>query len=182
MSSRNLFASIVMACLLAVGLGGVASAGQSFLKPGESARNNVIEIKHRSRGPWPNLPIAPTYRAYDWPYYYSRGHYPRISVLAMSTMVIRTPTEAIRDTAADAPIGPRSPCVALGWTPADASAIRAIETKTIGAARVLLLPVPSRSRHPRSVKASCGTRRGCRSCLRIRSCLRSCLRRRGSDR
>ena len=76
MSSRNLFASILMACLLTVGLGGATSAGQSFLKPGESARNNVIEIKHRRRGPWPNLPIAPSYQAYDWPYYFSRGHYP----------------------------------------------------------------------------------------------------------
>ena len=76
MSSRNLFASMLMACLLAVGLGGAASAGQSFLKPGESAGNNVIEIKDRGRGPWPNLPIAPSYLAYDYPYYYSRGHYP----------------------------------------------------------------------------------------------------------
>jgi hypothetical protein len=76
MSSRNLFASILIACLLTVGLGGFASAGQSFLKPGESARNNVIEIKHRGRGPWPNLPIAPSYLAYDWPYYYNRGYYP----------------------------------------------------------------------------------------------------------
>ena len=76
MSSRNLFASILMACLLTVGLGGTTSAGQSFLKPGESARNNVIEIKNRGRGPWPNLPIAPSYLAYDWPYYYNRGHYP----------------------------------------------------------------------------------------------------------
>ena len=76
MSSRNLFASILMACLLTVGLEAVASAGQSFLKPGENARNNVIEIKDRSRGAWPNLPIAPSYRAYDWPYYYRRGHYP----------------------------------------------------------------------------------------------------------
>ena len=82
MSSRNLFASILMACLLTVVLGGLApeakaaSAGQSFLKPGESARNNVIEIQHRRRGPWPNLPIAPSYQAYDWPYYFSRGHYP----------------------------------------------------------------------------------------------------------
>ena len=76
MSSRNLFASILMACLLTVGLGGATSAGQSFLKPGESARNNVIEIKNRGRGPWPNLPIAPSYLAYDWPYYYNRGHYP----------------------------------------------------------------------------------------------------------
>lgn len=82
MSSRNWFASILMACLLTVGLGGLApvanpaSAGQSFMKPGESARNDVIEIKYRGRGPWPNLPIAPSYLAYDYPYYYSRGHYP----------------------------------------------------------------------------------------------------------
>ncbi len=26
----------------------------------------MIEIKHRGRGPWPNLPIAPSYLAYDW--------------------------------------------------------------------------------------------------------------------
>lgn len=82
MSSRNLFASILMACLLTVGLGllspvaNAASAGQSFLKPGESARNNVIEIKHRGRGPQIYLPIAPSYLAYDYPYYYSRGYYP----------------------------------------------------------------------------------------------------------
>ena len=76
MSSRNLFASILMACLLTVGLGGATSAGQSFLKPGESARNNVIEIKNRGRAPWPNLPIAPRDLADDWPYYYNRGHYP----------------------------------------------------------------------------------------------------------
>jgi len=74
-SSRNLFPSILMACLLTV-LGCAASAGQYFTKPGESATNNVIEIKQRGRGPWPNLPIAPSYLAYDWPYYYHRGHYP----------------------------------------------------------------------------------------------------------
>lgn len=82
MSSRSLFASMLMVCLLTFGLGGIApvanasSAGQSFLKAGESARNNVIEIKQRGRSPWPNLPIAPSYLAYDYPYYYSRGHYP----------------------------------------------------------------------------------------------------------
>ena len=76
MSSRNFFASILMACLLTV-LGDAASARQYFMKPSESARNNVIEIKHRGRGPWPNLPIAPSYLAYDWPYYYNRGYYPR---------------------------------------------------------------------------------------------------------
>ena len=83
MSSRNFFASILMACLLTVGSGGLApvanaaGVGQAFLNLGESARNNVIEIKHRGRGPWPNLPIAPSYLAYDWPYYYNRGYYPR---------------------------------------------------------------------------------------------------------
>ena len=50
----------------------------------------------------------------------------RISaVRAMSTMAFRTPTEAVRDTAADAPIGRRNPCAELGWTPGDAS-VRAI--------------------------------------------------------
>jgi hypothetical protein len=83
MSRRNLFASILMACLLAAGLGGfapvanAASAGQSFLNAGESAGNNVIKIKRRSRGPRIIPPIAPSYLAYDYPYYYSRGHYPR---------------------------------------------------------------------------------------------------------
>ena len=78
----------------------------------------MIEIKHRGRGPWPNLPIAPSYLA-------------GISVLDMCTMVIRTTTEAviIRDTAVDAPIGPRSPCAELGWTPGDASTIRAIRVE-----------------------------------------------------
>jgi hypothetical protein len=82
MRSRNLFASILIACVSTIGLGGLvpvanaASAGQPFLKFGESARNDVIEIRDRGRSAWPNLPIAPSYRAYDWPYYFRRGHYP----------------------------------------------------------------------------------------------------------
>jgi predicted NodU family carbamoyl transferase len=81
MSSRKLLPSIVTACLLTVGLEvgpNAASAGQIVMKPGESARNDVVEIKikHRSRSPWFYLPIAPSYLAYDYPYYYSRGHYP----------------------------------------------------------------------------------------------------------
>jgi hypothetical protein len=76
MSSRNLFA------LLAIGLGGLApvanaaSAGQSFLNPGESARNNVIEVEYRGRDRRIYLPIGPSYLYYDYPYYYSRGYYP----------------------------------------------------------------------------------------------------------
>ena len=80
MSSQNLFASIMMAGLLAVGLGGLApmanaaSAGQSFLNPGASVGPNLIEIKRRghSRRIYPIIP----YIAYDYPYYYSRGYFP----------------------------------------------------------------------------------------------------------
>ena len=80
MSSRNPFAPILMACLLAVGLLGApganaASAGLS-LNLGKNAENNVVEIKRRDGGTRIYVPIAPSYRYYDYPYYYSRGHYP----------------------------------------------------------------------------------------------------------
>ena len=71
-----------MACLLAVGFLGIASvanagsAKQSLLKPGESARNYVLESKRRGRGPRIHLPMGPAYIYYDYPYYYSRGYYP----------------------------------------------------------------------------------------------------------
>ena len=79
MRSWNYFASALLACSLIVGPGGfaakahAASAGQSAMKSGESAKHDVIKIKDRGRRP---LPIAPSYRAYDWPYYFRRGHYP----------------------------------------------------------------------------------------------------------
>lgn len=82
MSSRNLFASFLMACLLAAGTFGIApvanaaSAGMSLPKRGESARSYVIEIKRRGRGPRIHLPRGPGYIYYDYPYYYSRGYYP----------------------------------------------------------------------------------------------------------
>jgi hypothetical protein len=71
-----------MASLLAAGSLGVAPAGhamslgQSLLKPGEGARSVVVEIKYRGRGARFYPPIAPSYLYYDYPYYYSRGHYP----------------------------------------------------------------------------------------------------------
>jgi hypothetical protein len=80
MNSRNLFASILMACFLTAGLGGLASAvnaasaGQSFLNTGK-IEGNVIEIGERYHGSRFYLPIVP-YIAYDYPYYYSRGYYP----------------------------------------------------------------------------------------------------------
>ena len=65
MSSRNLFASILMACLLAVGFLGIApvanaeSGRQSFLKPGKSAKSNVIKVKRR----WPRRTDSPADRS-----------------------------------------------------------------------------------------------------------------------
>jgi hypothetical protein len=82
MGSWNLFASILMACLLAIGCLGLAPAAnaesgrEAFRKPGKSAKNMVIEIKRRGRGPRITLPIGPSYVYYDYPYYYSRGYYP----------------------------------------------------------------------------------------------------------
>lgn len=82
MSIQNSFASILSACVLAVGLldvapvANAASPGQIIMKSGEGARNNVIKIKHRGYGPRIYLPIGPSYLAYDYPYYYSRGFYP----------------------------------------------------------------------------------------------------------
>ena len=82
MSNRTLFASMMMSCLLAVGFLGIApvasaeSGRESFRKPAKSAKNIVIEIKRRGRGPRIHLPIGPSYVYYDYPYYYSRGYYP----------------------------------------------------------------------------------------------------------
>lgn len=82
MSRWNLFASILLACLLAVGLPGSAPSTnaawvqQPLLNPGTNARNNVVEIKNRGRSPRVYPPIAPSYLYYDYPYYYSRGYYP----------------------------------------------------------------------------------------------------------
>jgi hypothetical protein len=82
MSSRNSVASLLMPCLLAVGFLGIASAtndasaGKSIRKSGESGRNYVLERKRRAHGARIRLPIGPSYLYYDYPYYYSRGHYP----------------------------------------------------------------------------------------------------------
>jgi hypothetical protein len=81
-NSRSPFASILMACSLAVGFLGIApvanaaSADRSFVKPGERVMNNAIELKRRVRGRRIHLPIGPSYIYYDYPYYYSRGYYP----------------------------------------------------------------------------------------------------------
>jgi len=82
MSGRSSLASILMACLLAIGFVGLApvvnqaGAGQPLVRSGESARNNIIRIKRRARRVRIHLPIGPSYIYYDYPYYYSRGYYP----------------------------------------------------------------------------------------------------------
>lgn len=82
MNSRNSFASILMSCLLACGFLGIAPAtdaaagGKSSLKTGEGARKATTKIKRRARAPRIRVPRGPGQIYYDYPYYYSRGHYP----------------------------------------------------------------------------------------------------------
>jgi len=83
MSSRKSFASILMACLLAVGFlamapaANAADAGErNYLKAKKSVRNQVITVRPRAHGPRIPLPIGPGSVYCDYPYYYSRGHYP----------------------------------------------------------------------------------------------------------
>lgn len=79
MSSRISVGSILVPCLLAVGLLSNAPAASaaptwlSILKSGESAKSHVIAIADRRLRP---LPIAPSYEYYDYPYEYSVGRYP----------------------------------------------------------------------------------------------------------
>jgi hypothetical protein len=83
MSGRNWFASILMSCLLAAGCAGLApdanaaSAGQFLSKPGAGMESNATEITYRRHGPRLRLRIGPSYRGYEYPYYHSRGYYPR---------------------------------------------------------------------------------------------------------
>jgi hypothetical protein len=82
MSSRNSLASILMACLLAAGFVDITPAAgaepgeRSIVKAGKSVRSNVITIKPRARGPRIHLPVGPSSVYCEYPYYYSRGHYP----------------------------------------------------------------------------------------------------------
>ena len=66
----------LVAALLFTPVASAASGSLVLLHPGKSAANNVVEIKSRDRDPRLYTPIAPSYLYYDYPYYYSRGHYP----------------------------------------------------------------------------------------------------------
>ena len=82
MSSRILFSSILMVCLMAIGFLSVtpeakaASAGQSFSKTSVGTESHLTKINgYDRRGYRIVLPIVP-YIAYDYAYEYSRGRYP----------------------------------------------------------------------------------------------------------
>jgi hypothetical protein len=81
MRIRNLIASLLIACLPVVAFPGIAPAAdtnsgrQPVYKPGKSVRSNVITIKPRARVRI-HLPVGPGQVYCDYPYYYSRGHYP----------------------------------------------------------------------------------------------------------
>jgi hypothetical protein len=82
MTSRKSLAPVPLTCMLAVGFLGIApvtnaaAVGLSLPHPGKNISNDVVEIKARGRGAGIYTPIAPSYRYYDYPYYYSRGFYP----------------------------------------------------------------------------------------------------------
>ncbi len=81
MNSRNLFAPILMACLLTVGFGGlapvanVASAGQSLMDDRESAKD-AIGLERRGHDKRIHLPIGPGSVYYEYSLHDSRGYYP----------------------------------------------------------------------------------------------------------
>ena len=81
MSNRNLFASILTACLLAAGSLGASTAmaspiGLAISHPGESIGDQLIKVKNRGDGVSIYLPVGPSSRYEDYSSSYSRGHYP----------------------------------------------------------------------------------------------------------
>jgi hypothetical protein len=70
-------ACLLAACLLGlVPAANAAPAGPTVLNPGKSPGSHVVQIGKRGRAGPIYVPIAPSYRYYDYPYYYSRGYYP----------------------------------------------------------------------------------------------------------
>lgn len=73
------FAALPLAALT-LAYCGPSPAGAAPLAPHLKAEPNgsmVSNVHYRHRGVRWYLPIAPSYSAYDYPYYYARGYYPR---------------------------------------------------------------------------------------------------------
>ena len=62
-----------------LGLGSnIATAGPTLIKSDKHAKSHVVPIKRkRRRRVRIRLPRGPSYIYYDYPYYYSRGFYPK---------------------------------------------------------------------------------------------------------
>jgi hypothetical protein len=71
-----------MACVLAVGLLGIAPAaaadvrGPRYVKPSKIVKADVTKIRVYGRGVKIHAPVGPASVYCEYPYYYSRGHYP----------------------------------------------------------------------------------------------------------
>ena len=82
MSNQNLLAAILVACLLAVSIVGIASvadaapARKSTAHATKKSRPLVVNVYRRYASPPMYVPVGPSYLFYDYPYYYSRGFYP----------------------------------------------------------------------------------------------------------
>ncbi len=83
MCSRSLFASVLTAGLPAIALllgaapmANAESVGQSAHKSSKIAKYRAVHMRKQGCGPRIYLPIGPSYSYHDYPYYYSRGHYP----------------------------------------------------------------------------------------------------------
>lgn len=76
--------TLAVTCLVAVALMGsaadanAAKSKRAAASTGDSARSFVLERQARRHRPRTriHLPVGPAYVYYDYPYYYSRGHYP----------------------------------------------------------------------------------------------------------
>ena len=84
-SSLNLFASTLMAGVLAVGFLGVTPVAATdinrprYVKPGKIVKGDVIKARRYyrdNRGVRIHLPVGAASVYCEYPYLYSRGHYP----------------------------------------------------------------------------------------------------------
>jgi hypothetical protein len=82
-SSRNLFASTLMAGVLAVGFTTPVAATDidrpRYVKPGKIVKGDVIKVRRYyrdNRGVRIRLPVGAASVYCEYPYLYSRGHYP----------------------------------------------------------------------------------------------------------
>lgn len=83
MIRRNLCASLLLALLAVVGMASfgetahAAPAGLSLMTTGERGGNITVPAGYRGHGPRVQLHIGPSYRGFEYPYYYDRGYYSR---------------------------------------------------------------------------------------------------------